>query len=579
MQSGEESYIIDTDPVLLFPPRIFRRQFGVIPIKKYVGTRVAKPAKKKKQKKSSGAGHAFLNGLTAFFVTILVLAAAVLTFGFTLKYGTTVYPNVTAFGVNVGGLTLEEATKKVQAETSSAYAQPLRLLLPDQTVTLEPAQTAVKLDVGDAVEQALSYGRDGGPLSALFTWLDCRNTAHHVGTERSLTFNENYVSQVLRDAASAAELPLVESTAVYDADEEQIHITIGSQSQWMDYAQARETVVDALHRGDFSDIRLDYEHGLYQPLDLTAIYKAYCTPKKDAYYDTETRSLARESIGYGFDLEAAQQRVNQATDGDEITIQFEYYEPDVYLEDLESRYFQDVLAEYSSPHSTYNPGRTVNLELACKEINKTILNPGEEFSFNKVVGERTTAKGYQAASVYVEGGGSEDQTGGGVCQVASTMYMAVLLSDLKVTERYPHMYAVEYVPMGMDATVYWGSLDFRFVNSTDYPIIIYAEVANGYVHVKFVGTKTSPLHVEMSYEILSTDPWTQTTYEDPSLAPGVTYVAQTAYTGYKVQTWKHYYDDAGTLLDTKQCAFSQYTRRDRIVYVGPTIDPPAPAQP
>ena len=115
-----------------------------------------------------------------------------------------------------------------------------------------------------------------------------------------------------------------------------------------------------------------------------------------------------------------------------------YMEPEVTLEELKKEYFVDTLASFDSPH-TYNSSRTNNLVLACKAINGTILNPGEEFSFNNVVGERTAAKGYQAAIVYQTGGVSTPELGGGVCQVASTIYYCTLQADLEVTHREPHM--------------------------------------------------------------------------------------------------------------------------------------------
>lgn len=187
---------------------------------------------------------------------------------------------------------------------------------------------------------------------------------------------------------------------------------------------------------------------------------------KDAYYDEEKKELVAEKVGFGFDVSYYTQQIAMADAGTTITIQAEEMQPEVTLADLEKEYFADVLGSCDSPH-TAQAGRTKNLELACKAIDGTILNPGDEFSFNKIVGERTAEKGYQKAIVYQTGGKSEAEEGGGVCQVASTIYTACLYADLKVTERAPHMFTVTYVQLGMDATIYWGNLDYMFVNSTD----------------------------------------------------------------------------------------------------------------
>ena len=130
-----------------------------------------------------------------------------------------------------------------------------------------------------------------------------------------------------------------------------------------------------------------------------------------------------------------------------------------------------------------------------------------------MVGERTEAKGYQSGTVYVSGI-SQREVGGGVCQVASTIYVAALYANLEIVDRTEHMYLVSYVPYGMDATVYWGSVDFVFRNNTDYPIMIYANTNNNYVNVSLMGTDVTGNTVEMDYLILSTTPWEEVIVED-----------------------------------------------------------------
>lgn len=188
----------------------------------------------------------------------------------------------------------------------------------------------------------------------------------------------------------------------------------------------------------------------------------------------------------------------------------------------------DVLGRYDSYHTNIY-ARTTNLILACKAIDGTVLQPGETFSFNKIVGERTAAKGYREATIYVSGE-TEPALGGGVCQVASTIYMAALLADLQIVERYPHMFPVTYVPPGMDATIYWGSLDFRFKNTSGSPLGIRASVSGGQVHIKLIGKKFSDRTVKMTW----------------------------AGDRYHAQTYKNYYDPSGKLVLTNKCAYSEY---------------------
>lgn len=140
-----------------------------------------------------------------------------------------------------------------------------------------------------------------------------------------------------------------------------------------------------------------------------------------------------------------------------------------------------------TPHSR-NDDRTVNLTLACKAIDGIILMPGEEFSFNRMVGERTEKKGCRAAPINDDiDAGSESELGGGVSQAASTIYCAVRQAGLETVERHGRAIPVAFVPQDMDAAVEWNRLDYRFRNNSDYLVKIVASVSDGEVHIYFKG--------------------------------------------------------------------------------------------
>ncbi len=118
------------------------------------------------------------------------------------------------------------------------------------------------------------------------------------------------------------------------------------------------------------------------------------------------------------------------------------------------------------------PERTENLKLAIHEINGTVLASGEEFSFNRIVGERTEEKGYQKAIGYDENGDKQPTVGGGICQVSSTIYMAALNGKFEILERHSHSHEVPYADSDHDATVSYHGYDFRFRNNRDKPVKI-----------------------------------------------------------------------------------------------------------
>ena len=232
---------------------------------------------------------------------------------------------------------------------------------------------------------------------------------------------------------------------------------------------------------------------------------------------------------------------------------------------LRERLFRDTLARTATNLNEGNAPRTNNVRLAAKAINGTILNPGDVFSYNTVVGERTQARGYQEAHAY-SGGKIIDEFGGGVCQPSSTLYMAVLRADLEVVERHNHSFTVSYTPLGEDATVDYGNLDFRFANNTAYPIKILAEQTDGQMIMTIIGTKTSDKTVATRTEVLETYKPETVEKQDSSLAAGETQVETSGITGYSTRTYKVITENGKTteVLANK----STYSKRDEIVCVG-----------
>lgn len=147
--------------------------------------------------------------------------------------------------------------------------------------------------------------------------------------------------------------------------------------------------------------------------------------------------------------------------------------------------YTNLFASYSTSY-VYNPPRTTNLQLACKAINNTIIASGETFSFNDVVGERTEKKGYKEAPVFLNSKDLDNQLGGGICQVASTIFNTALYANLEIVTRHQHMQRVKYVGLGRDASIYWGHKDFEFKNNSNYDIKIKAYLSGGKVKIEFL---------------------------------------------------------------------------------------------
>ena len=229
--------------------------------------------------------------------------------------------------------------------------------------------------------------------------------------------------------------------------------------------------------------------------DLQELYDANCYPAQEPTIDKETLEVTPGKLGYVFDVEAAtEQMIHQGAEDLRIPLSIE--QPTISDEDV---YFLDVLGHCETPHGT-NEKRNTNLRIACAALDGLILQPGEEFSYNDTLGERTADKGYQPAPAY-SGTSLVDSLGGGICQVSSTVYLASVYAELTILERVNHGYPVSYIPLGMDATVNWGFTDLKMRNDSPLPVKIHAEESDGYVRVDILGTETRDYDIQMTYSV------------------------------------------------------------------------------
>ena len=240
-----------------------------------------------------------------------------------------------------------------------------------------------------------------------------------------------------------------------------------------------------------------------------------------------------------------------------------------------AEFLRNYLGLVSTTSSTTadKPNRNTNIRLVCETIDGLVLQPGETFDFNEVVGERTADKGYKPAPGIV-GGAYKDELGGGICQANTMLYHSVVKADLQVDERKNHTYPSSYVPYGTDATVTWKSPNFRFTNNTDYPVAIHAYYADLKVTVSIYGRPLDDgMYIELIGEQLSCTPPTGTVYiADSTMAVGTSKTEKDAHTGYKYTSWKVYYDKDGNEIKREEYFQSTYSMSNKEVRVG-TLGP------
>jgi len=512
-------------------------------------------------------------GLSVAALAVVVLLG-VLIWGLILKSGDKVFPNVCVSGVNIGGMEADEAAQALETSLASTHAtRTLTVQLPDRKLVFDPEMANSPLDTAAMVEVAMAYGRDGNPFQTLRTYINCKESAYILDMEDFLQVDTEYIRELIDKTAGDVEQEMVQSEVSMDEENAVITIKLGYNGRSLDADALYEAVLEAYRSGDLSDITYSYDMVPYDIVDLQGYYNEYCTPASNAYYDKSTRTIVPDVTGYGFDLFAVNQRLALAEEGSTMEIPLQVLEPEITLEEFKAKFYGDVLAEYSVAY-TGNASRTTNLRLACEAINGTVLDPGEIFSFNETVGQRTAEKGYKEGIIFANDGSSESELGGGVCQIASMIYYCALMADFQIVEREPHMYVVTYVPYGMDATVYWGALDFQFKNSNETPVMINASVVNGVVYVSLVGTMEHDYTVKMSYELTSTTPYEEVEIVDETKPIGYRELKQEPHTGYTYWSYKNFYDLDGNFLRQEKCDISVYDKYDAEYIVGPMPELP-----
>ena len=201
-----------------------------------------------------------------------------------------------------------------------------------------------------------------------------------------------------------------------------------------------------------------------------------------------------------------------------------------------------LISAYTT-NTTKDKNRNTNIELSARAISGITVQPDEIFSFNGATGERTAAKGYKEAPA-ISGGQSKDEVGGGVCQTSSTLFNAVVRADLEIIERNAHAWPSSYIEKGFDATVNWPGLDFKFRNNTNQPIFIVAGYSNRQVTVNIYGMSLGPgVKIDLESELVRTIPQPEgiNYVLNTSLAPGESKKTVTGRKGYEVNTWKVWY--------------------------------------
>lgn len=532
---------------------------------------------------SGGAGK---KPLIIIGILVAVLAAAYLGLCAYAASLDVFFPNTTINGVDVAGMTVQQAGEELGStlpQRTMAFYLPLTdksgdgvtapegetLYDPEPAATVSCESLGITQDLDYTAYAQSVYDRSQGQ-SGFFQggWSFLAHLFHSQGAKGVyLEPDETVFRQKLSELAQTFSRPAQDTS--YEVGQDSLTVTRELDGLAVTEADLEQPIREALSSEADGAVYVDAAILPAQALSAQDIHDAVAGSMKNAGYDAATDSITPEQAGAEFDVAEAQSLLDAASPGETVEIPADIQQPHVTAAELKDVLFRDVLGQCRT-HVSGTSARINNVKLSAAACNGVVLNTGDVFSYNATTGQRTTAKGYQAAPAYV-GGETVDEVGGGVCQTSSTIYYACLRANLEITERYAHRYVPAYIDWGMDATVSWGGPDYKFTNNTDYPIKIVATYSGGYLTVKILGTNVDGTYVKMTNEVLSKTNWETVYKDDETLPAGTEKVTTTPYTGYKVKSYRNVYSANGKLISSTYEATSDYKVRNKVISRGPAL--------
>ncbi len=418
------------------------------------------------------------NGRLGFvlLILLLLLVTGISVAGFLVSVGEAVFPNIYAEEIALGGLTQDEARYTlVKAGWRERAATPLTVTgINGETVDIDYIEAGLRMNTSDTALQAVNYGRDKDIYSNLLKYLLCLVRPVEINSA-VLTPDNTYVGRQVRRLVYQEKASLANGVSV---DLEQgLLVMIKGQGAEPDEEALHAAVEAALARRD-TKLTCTALLGEAERPDFQALHDRYCTAAADAYFSTDgSHTIVPEVPGIDFDVTMAQQLWDETPDGEAVRIPLTVFTPTITAESLQRLLYRDLLGATTTKYNNSAENRCSNVRLAASKINDVVLYPGEEFSFNEVVGARTEAAGFLPAPAYAGYDDIQDEIGGGICQVSSALYASALFAFLNITEHRCHIYPPNYIQLGVDATVTipeggGRTIDFKFVNSKNYPIRI-----------------------------------------------------------------------------------------------------------
>ena len=517
------------------------------------------------ENKTKKNNHKKINKITVIIISIIFLIIISVIFALMNITNENILNNISIMGIDVSDLSKEEAKTVLNDIINKKINEEIILKKDDYETSITPNQINANFNIENAINEAYNIGKDGNIIAnnynILFTMLFGRNI------DCDLQYNTESMDKKISDIS--AKLPNSVKQSSYYIEGNNLIIVKGKQGVEIKNPDLEEKIINEIKdiNNNSEIIQIPTQDAVPTEINLEKIRNEIYKEAESAYISQNPTTVhpSVDGVDFAISLEEAEKILSE--EKEEYTIPLKITKPEKTLTDLGEEAFPDKIATYSTRYDPSNLNRSNNLSISAKKIDGTILLPGETFSYNQTVGERTIAEGYKEAGAYA-GGRVVQDVGGGICQTSSTLYNAALLANLEIVDRSNHQFLTSYVSAGRDATVSWGTIDFQFKNNRTYPIKIEASAKNGVCLMSIYGIKEeTEYEVVIQSDVISYIPY-KTIYEnDSSLEEGKEVVEQSGYKGCKSETYKILKLNGKTVSKTL-LSKDTYDAMDRIIKRG-----------
>ena len=447
---------------------------------------------------------------------------------------------VSIMGIDVSNMTKEQATEVLEEIIHDKMSEELVLKKDDYETSINANQINAQFNIEEAVQKAYDIGRSGNIITNNYNILASIIWGNNI--ELQMNYEQESLDKKIDDISSKLPDGLVQNS--YYIEDDELIIVKGKKGLVIKEDELENSVLNEMKAVNkkYNILNIPTQEVEPDAIDIekirNEIYKEPQNASVSKDKETGKTQVNTHVNGVDFDISIEEAKKIIAEDKEEYVIPLKIIVPDKTLSDLGEEAFPDKLSEYSTIFDSSNRNRSNNLAISAEKIDGTIIMPGETFSYNQTVGERTIAAGYKEAGAYA-GGKVVQDVGGGICQTSSTLYNAALLANLEIVDRSNHQFLTSYVDASRDATVAWGSIDFQFKNTRTYPIKIEASAKNGVCEMAIYGIKEDKEYeVVIESEVLSYIPFTTKYENDDSLEEGEEVIEQSGYTGCTSEAYK-----------------------------------------